>query len=74
MKNIFKEHPNSVGETYLEHFVKASSFGIKLILIAIRVFIHAIFPWFFEHSASNQISKLNDILQNRKDSTHSNKS
>ncbi len=74
MKNIFKEHPNSVGETYLEHFYTACSFAIKLLFIAIRVFIHAIFPWCFENSASNQISKLNDILQKRKGSNDSSKS
>ena len=66
MKNIFKDHPSKVGETYFEHFFKACSFGIKLILIALRVFVHAIFPWFFEHSASDRISKLHDILQSRK--------
>ena len=73
MRNIFKDHPNSVGETYSQHFLKSCSFGIKLILIAIRAFVHAIFPWCFEHSASDSISKLNDVLQSRKNSTSSNK-
>ena len=73
MRNIFKDHPNSVGETYFQHFLKSCSFGIKLILIAIRAFVHAIFPWCFEHSASDSISKLNDVLQSRKNSTSSNK-
>tara|TARA_B100001250_G_scaffold181543_1_gene156217 strand:- start:5504 stop:5728 length:225 start_codon:yes stop_codon:yes gene_type:complete len=73
MKNIFKEHPNSVGETYLEHFFKASSFGVKLLLIAIRVFVHAIFPWCFENTASDQVRRLNKILQSRKDSIDPNK-
>ena len=70
MKNIFKNHPNKIGETYFEHFLKACSFGIKLILIALRVFVHAIFPWCFEHSASDRISELHDILQNRKNSAN----
>ena len=73
MKNIFKDHPNAVGETYFQHFFKACSFGIKLILIAGRAFIHAIFPCFFEHSTSDKISKLNDVLQNRKNSINSDK-
>ena len=29
MKNIFKDHPNSVGETYFQHLLKAMSFVIK---------------------------------------------
>ena len=73
MKNIFKQHPNSIGETYLQHFVKAFGFGVKLILIAVRVFIHAVFPWCFEHSTSDQFSKLNDILQSRKNFMNSDK-
>jgi len=70
MKNIFKDHPNKVGETYFEHFLKAFGFGIKLMLISIRVFIHAIFPWCFEHSTSDRIKKLNDTLQDRKNSVN----
>ena len=70
MKNIFKDHPSKVGETYFEHFLKAFGFGIKLILISIRVCIHAIFPWCFEHSASDRVSKLHDVLQNRKKSAN----
>jgi hypothetical protein len=68
MKNIFTDHPNAVGETYFQHFIKSFSFGIKLVSIAAIAFIHAIFPWYFEHSASNRISKLNDVLQARKKS------
>ena len=65
MKNIFTKHPNSVGESYLQHFVKACGFSVKLILISVRVFIHAIFPFLFAHSTSNRVSKLNDVLQKR---------
>ena len=71
MKNIIKDHLNKVGETYFEHFLKAFGFGIKLMLISLRVFIHAIFPWCFEHSTSDRIKKLNDILQDRKNSVNS---
>ena len=73
MKNIFKEPPNSVGETYFQHFLKSCSFGIKLLMISARAFIHAIFPWCFEHSTSDHISRLNDILQSRKKSNQSDK-
>ena len=73
MNNIFTKHPNAVGETYFQHFFKACRFGIKLKLIAARIFVHAIFPWCFEHSASEEISKLNDALQARKNSINSDK-
>jgi hypothetical protein len=73
MKNIFKNHPNAVGQTYFQHFLKSCSFGIQLIGIAIRAFIHAIFPWCFEYSTSDSISKLNDALQARKKAINSDK-
>ena len=66
MKNIFKDHPNSIGETYFQHFFKSIGFGITLILIAIQAFIHAVFPFFFEDNTSNKIKELNDKLQKRK--------
>ncbi len=73
MKNIFRDHPNSVGETYFEHFLTSFGFGVKLILIAMRAFVHAIFPWCFKYSTSNRISKLNDDLQSRKSIVSSDK-
>ena len=68
MKNIFNNHPSSVGETYLQHLSKAFFFGYKLMVMSIQAFIHGIFPWCFEHTVSNKIKKLNNILQKRKDS------
>lgn len=66
MKNIFTKHPNSIGETYSEHFVKGIGFSIKLMSISLKVLIHAIIPCLFEHSASDKVAELNDILQRRK--------
>ena len=67
MKNIFNDHPNSVSESYSQHLLKSISFGLKLIVIAFYSFVHAIFPFFFTNKVSNSITKLNKILQNRKD-------
>ena len=66
MKNIFTKHPNAIGETYLQHLVKGVSFSIKLLVVSFKVFIHAILPCFFENSASDKVSELNDILQKRR--------
>ena len=73
MRNIFNHHPNSVGETYFQHFCKAFGFGFSLMLIAFRAFIHAILPFCFEYSVREKISKLNDELQSRKDFINSDK-
>ena len=66
MKNIFTKHPHKIGESYLEHFFKAMSFGFKLLFISFRVFIHAVLPFLFEHTTSDKINKLNNILQARR--------
>ncbi len=72
MKNIFTKHPNKIGESYVQHFFKACMFSIKLVLISVKVFIHAIFPFLFENSASDSINKINNILQKRAQSNSDN--
>ena len=39
--------------------------------ITVKIFIHAIFPFLFENSASNKIAELNRLLQERKMQTSS---
>lgn len=57
-KNLFTEHPNSVNETYLEHMHMSSSFGFWLLLAMGCAFVHAIFPFLFEKTASGIIKSL----------------
>ena len=66
MKNIFTKHPNSVGETYLQHMWKAIKFSATLEWLAFCVFIHAIFPFWCEFTASEGVKKLNKVMQKRK--------
>lgn len=53
MKNIFTEHPKSVGETYFEHFKMAFSFGFNMLVGGIACMIHAFLPNLFEKTGSN---------------------
>ncbi len=72
LKRLFTEHPASVDETYGEHFVVASSFGVTLFAAAIACSIHAVFPFLFEKTGSRLIAHLNERMvtaRNRK--THS---
>lgn len=41
---IFLEHPESVGESYLEHGFVACSYGSSLVCYGIAEFIHAVVP------------------------------
>lgn len=59
---LFTEHPRTVGETYSEHFVMASSFGVPMILAGCACVLHGIFPFLFERTGSNLVRKLHDRM------------
>ena len=66
MKNIFTDHPNSVGESYLKHMLFAIKVGLKLILCGFAAIFHAIFPFVLKTYVSSNIKKLHDdIFVNR---------
>lgn len=48
IKNCFRksfiEHPNSVGESYIEHGIIASKLSFKFLAFSIAELIHAIIP------------------------------
>ncbi len=58
LTELFTDHPKSVNETYMEHMHMSSSFGGWLLLAAACAFLHAIFPFLFEKTASGIIGKL----------------
>ena len=59
MFEFFQRHPRSVGETYLEHMVMATTFGVLMIGGGLACLIHAVLPEVFEHTASRVIAILN---------------
>jgi len=66
LMNFFTEHPESVGETYLEHFFVAIRFSFKLFLSSIAALIHAFIPALFKKTASRQIKKMYGQMTSRK--------
>ena len=63
---LLTEHPNSVGETYGEHFFSAMGFAGWMALAAVLCLLHAVFPWLFCRSGSAIIDRLhNRMLVNR---------
>ena len=66
LMNFFTEHPESVGETYLEHFFVAIRFSFKLFLSSIAALIHAFIPALFKKTASTQIKKMYGQMTSRK--------
>lgn len=67
MLSKFLEHPKDVDETYFEHFKVASGFGIKMLKLAFVCFSHALFPWTFEHKASDDIIDMADCMEERQE-------
>jgi hypothetical protein len=53
IKELFTDHPNRVGESYLKHFIVAIFFSISLLFAGVVCMIHAIFPFLFEDTASS---------------------
>jgi hypothetical protein len=58
LNRLFQQHPASVGETYGEHFVTASSFARWLFVAALACLVHAVLPCLFEKTASRIIDRL----------------
>ena len=55
---LFTEHPESVGESYTEHFGVASRFGAKMILGGMGAMLHAFVPAFCKTTGSRTIDGL----------------
>ena len=54
----FTEHPASVGESYVEHFAMASSFGFTMIWAGLACLLHGVFPFLCERTGSRAIAAL----------------
>ena len=63
MRNPFTTHPRDVGETYLEHGLFASRYGVKMTLGGIAALVHAVFPFLFEKTGSRITRELNETLE-----------
>lgn len=62
MKKLFTQHPESVGETYVEHLQIASKSGFKLVVAGFACLIHSIFPFLFITTASRTVQEINQKM------------
>ncbi|GDY25824.1 hypothetical protein AHAT_17140 [Agarivorans sp. Toyoura001] len=63
---IFHEHPSSVNESYCQHLMTAGRFSLRLFFAAVVCLVHAILPFAFVKTGSQQIQALHDsMLKNR---------
>jgi hypothetical protein len=62
MKQLFTEHPQSVGETYVQHMGSAFSFGGKMFLASFSCFAHGVFPFLCTRRGSQTITDLHTAM------------
>lgn len=55
---LFTDHPASVGETYGEHLLQASSFGFRMIVAGLACLVHGLLPFLFVRTGSTAIAAL----------------
>ena len=66
MKNIFTEHPKSIGESYLLHFRNAAGYALTFLLLFFIALIHAILPFLFVRTASDIVCEMSADMECRK--------
>jgi hypothetical protein len=62
IKNLFLEHPASVGESYFAHLRAACSFAARMIFGGLACFIHGVFPFLCVKTGSVIITDLNQSM------------
>lgn len=66
LANLFRDHPASVGETYFEHLLHATGFGVRMVLGGIACMLHGLLPFLFVKTGSRQIQTLHGrMITNR---------
>ncbi|MEM7090616.1 MAG: DUF6356 family protein [Pseudomonadota bacterium] len=61
----FTEHPQSVGESYLQHAGFALGFAASLFIAGLAALSHAILPFTFQKTASEIVARLYARTHNR---------
>ena len=59
---LFNDHPASVGETYGQHLVHASGFGLRMMVGGLACIVHGLLPFLFVRTGSQQITTLHSKM------------
>jgi len=65
LKRLFTEHPEAVGETYLQHMGVALSFAFPLLRAGLAAVVHAFLPFLCVTTASTTVKRLHTRMTNR---------
>jgi uncharacterized protein DUF6356 len=64
-KRLFTEHPDAVGESYVEHMHVALSFAGPLLKAGMAALVHAFLPFLCVTTASAVVKRLHARMVNR---------
>jgi hypothetical protein len=62
IRRLFLDHPASVGESFGEHFLVASGFGLTMVAGGLACIAHAFLPFLFTSTGSDTIARLHARL------------
>ena len=62
LRDLFTDHPKTVGETYWQHLFVAAWFSFRLLIAGIACLIHAVFPFLFTRTGSTIVAGLFDRM------------
>ena len=62
LRELFVDHPQSVGESYGEHFAVAMGFGVTMVTAGLACVVHALVPGLFVRTGSAAITELYDRM------------
>ncbi|MDG2243378.1 MAG: DUF6356 family protein [Rhodospirillaceae bacterium] len=62
LKRLFSEHPKSVNETYLEHLMFATGFGLRMLIGGLACVVHGLLPFLFKRTGSQCVCELHAQL------------
>lgn len=66
-RRLFLDHPESVGESYTEHFRVASGFGLAMIVGGLGAVLHAFLPFVCKTRGSDTINALHARMVAKRD-------
>ena len=66
LRNRLNAHLREVGETYLQHLVKATTFAARMMAGSLACLAHGLLPFLFTHTGSDCVRRLHDeMVENR---------
>ena len=65
LHRLFLSHPQTVDESYGEHFLFALGFATRLLGAGLAALVHATIPFLFETTASRMICEMHGRIARR---------